>query len=322
LGTLLQEKMQFDVAAACFREALRLRPDYLPACTGLGYALRAQGRLAEAVAAYQRAVQIRPDSAEIYCDLALTQRILGHHREAAASYQQAVRIEPNDVQHRFLLSALDGVNAPRTAPRDYVVRLFDSYAESFQDTLVEKLGYHVPEKLYHAVRQVVGGPDKKYDALDLGCGTGLCGVHFRDISRRLTGVDLSPKMIEKARETNVYDELHVRDVIDALRAPDVSYDLIVAADVFIYVGDLAPVFDACRTVLRPGGLFVFSLEATDDGESFVLRPTARYAHSVGYIRRLSEANGLNEVRYEKIPIRKEAGSFVEGCLFVLRRVRE
>lgn len=317
LGTLLQEKTQYVPAAACFREALRLKPDYLPAYTSLGYVLRVLGRLDEAVTMYQRALQIRPDSAEIYCDLALALRMLGRKQEAVANYQLALHIDPNNVQARFLLSALDSANAPKIAPHAYVVKLFDSYADSFDGALVDKLEYHVPELLRGAVSAIAGDVKEKYDMVDLGCGTGLCGVHFRDMARRLTGVDLSPKMIEKARDRDVYDELRVCDVADALRVPDVSYDLIVAADVFVYVGDLAAVFNACRTALRPGGLFAFSLEAADENESFVLLPSARYAHSTGYIRRLSDINGLKEARIEKISIRKEAGSLIDGHLFVL-----
>jgi predicted TPR repeat methyltransferase len=319
LGALLQEKQSYVEAEASFREALRYQPDYLAAWTSLGYVLRLQGRFSDATAAYRRAIQIRPDSAEIYCELAQAQRMSGRRDEAAASYRQALRINPNDVQAGFLLSALDRENAPRTAPHEYVARLFDSYADSFDATLVDRLEYRVPERIHRAVLEVIGGVPGKYDILDLGCGTGLCGVRFRDIAHRLVGVDLSPKMIEKSRERGIYDELLVSDVIETLSAPGVSYDLIVAADVFIYVGDLSAVFDACKTALRPKGLFAFSLEATEESEPFVLLPSARYAHSTGYIRGLSEVNGLKELRCEQIPIRREADAYINGHLFVLTR---
>ena len=157
------------------------------------------------------------------------------------------------------------------------------------------------------------------DIIDRGCGTGLCGLQFRDLARTLTGVDLSPKMLEKARERNVYDNLIVADLATVLRAPGASYDLIIAADVFIYIGDLAPVFDACRAALRTGGLFAFSLEAGEEDVPYILRTSGRYAHATGYIRMLAETAGLKVISHDHVIIRKEITDPIPGYIFVLGR---
>ena len=155
--------------------------------------------------------------------------------------------------------------------------------------------------------------------LDLGCGTGLCGMPFRDIVKRLTGVDLSPRMIRKARERGIYDELLLGDLLTPLQGRDARYDLIVAADVFIYVGDLSAIFAACKIALRPGGLFAFSTEHEADAPSYVLRTSGRYAHPTEYIRTQAHEVGLTEFSIEQAIIRQEEGNPVAGQIFVFQQ---
>jgi predicted TPR repeat methyltransferase len=306
-----------EAAVACLRQVVRLEPDLPEAHFNLGNMLKVLEQPQEAIASFRRATELRPDFAEAHVRLGMLWHSLKRFAEAEASYREAVRCNPGDEQARFLLSTLDGTGASKSAPREYVARLFDSYADSFDEALVAKLEYKTPEHLNKAVRNVIGPGRAALDVLDLGCGTGLCGPLFRDIARTLVGVDLSEKMLAKARERRVYDDLRVADVTMALRDSAAACDLVLAADVFVYVGDLAPVFDACRAALRPGGLFAFSLEAIEDSESFVLRPTARYAHSAAYIRRLAEANGMREAHFEEVALRKDAGEYIRGYMFVL-----
>ena len=155
------------------------------------------------------------------------------------------------------------------------------------------------------------------DVLDLGCGTGLCGPLLRPMARTLAGVDLSPAMIEKAKARRAYDRRWAADLLEALRAADAGYDLLVAADVLIYFGDLTPVFEPAVAALRPGGLFAFSVEA-GEGERFQFRPaTRRYAHAEPYLRRLAGIFGLRVIRLDPITVRTEAGKSVPGDLVVL-----
>jgi predicted TPR repeat methyltransferase len=93
---------------------------------------------------------------------------------------------------------------------------------------------------------------------------------------------------------------------------------VAAADVLIYLGDLAPVFAGARHALRAGGLFGFSVEASD-AEDFVLRPTLRYAHSVAYLRELAASHQFVFEFIEPRIIRKEKGSDVDGFHAILRR---
>ncbi|NIV29929.1 MAG: methyltransferase domain-containing protein, partial [Anaerolineae bacterium] len=218
---------------------------------------------------------------------------------------------------RHLLAALEG-KASSEVPSDYVRKLFDGYAGDFEHHLVGKLEYQTPQKLHDLLEELIRDRQADMDVIDLGCGTGLCGPLFRKHAGFLKGVDLSPGMLAKAGERDIYDELVEGDLTVGLGTAGDVYDLVIAADVFVYVGELGQVFEATARALRPGGLFAFSLEAEESGEDFVLRPTGRYAHSLGYARRLAEAAGLQEIRLEKSVLRKDKGQQpIEGYLVVL-----
>jgi len=205
--------------------------------------------------------------------------------------------------------------APSAPPREYVARLFDSYAGYFDEHLVGGLNYQAPQLLHEAV--TAAAPAQPMDILDLGCGTGLCGMLFRPMARRLIGVDLSPGMLEKSRQRGVYDELIEDDAASALRNRPRSADLILAADVFIYVGALDNVFAAAAQALRPGGLLAFTIESLDSGD-YVLRRTRRYAQSIAYVRRLAQGCRFTEVSMRPVVLRKDLGQPVEGLAIVLR----
>jgi predicted TPR repeat methyltransferase len=160
-------------------------------------------------------------------------------------------------------------------------------------------------------------PDRPMDAMDLGCGTGLCGPLLRPMCATLRGVDLSAAMIEKARARGVYDELETGDLIARLNRGPHAFDLLTAADVLNYIGDLAPVLDAASRALRRGGLLVFSVEA-GAGERFQLqRHIHRYAHSEPYLRRVAQIFGFEVKSLEPITSRLEAEKPVAGFLVVL-----
>ena len=159
------------------------------------------------------------------------------------------------------------------------------------------------------------------DILDLGCGTGQCGLALADIKRRLVGVDLSPKMLALAQAHGVYDELHAGEVNAWLSSSrDSSFDVIVASDVFIYIGALEDVFRDVARVLRPHGVFAFSIEE-HDGAPHSLRSSGRYAHSHAYIIELART-GFAAISAKPCVIRTEGGAPIPGGLYVLAQALE
>jgi predicted TPR repeat methyltransferase len=156
--------------------------------------------------------------------------------------------------------------------------------------------------------------------LDLGCGTGLAGAAFAPLADRLVGVDLSPAMVAQAESKQLYDRLVTGELAAFLKKEldkGESYDLVVAADVFVYVADLAPVLAAAAKVLAPSGVLAFTVETHPDG-SVKLLQTLRYAHSEPYIRHaLSEAR-LTAASLAKAAVRSEKGVPVDSLVVIAR----
>ncbi len=351
LGTLAGQTGRFDEALALLNRALAQRPDNASALNNLGNTLGSLGRHREAVQAFERALAVRPDDAKALRNRGTSLRSLEMPVEALASFDAALALQPDYAEaligraeslltlHRkaqaiqafrqalvlgkdveqihYVLASLGAEPMPSTAPPAYVEALFDSYAQSFDKDLVESLGYRTPEELVAELQ--AAQPPADAHVIDLGCGTGLCGPLLRPLARRLVGVDLSGLMLDKARQTTVYDELIQGDLVATLAALPEPAGVAFAADVFIYLGDLAGVFAAATAALQPGGLLAFSVESCDDASDFLLGPTRRYAHSQAYLRRMADSHGLRVESTRPCVIRQERGQDVAGLLTVLRR---
>ncbi len=204
------------------------------------------------------------------------------------------------------------------APGHYVETLFDDYAEQFDAHLVGTLGYRAHDTLVKHLAALGRGPFRS--TLDLGCGTGLCAPLLKPMTQRLEGVDLSSLMLDKAQALGLYDRLVHADIVDHLQGTDERYDLVTAADVFIYVGDLEPVFAALGRTLEANGLFCFSAEcAADEAVDFELLPSLRYAHSERYLRALAERHGFDLLQLIRAPIREDQREPIHGMYVYLAR---
>ena len=210
---------------------------------------------------------------------------------------------------------------PSSAPRHYVEALFDDYAEQFDEHLVGQLGYQAHRVLVEqllALPQASGGGFAS--ALDLGCGTGLCGPLLQGHVKRLTGIDLSAQMLARARATGAYQELAQADIQDYLgAATGPHHDLVLSADVFIYVGALEAVFGGVNRVLQPGGIFCFSVEKAEDAVGVKLTRGLRYAHARHYLLDLAGQHGLDLVKVVEHPIRQDQGINIDGLFVYLSK---
>lgn len=96
------------------------------------------------------------------------------------------------------------------------------------------------------------------DLLDCGCGTApmLTLLHEKYPEKHYTGIDLTPKMIEIAREKNMKDvELVVGDCEHLPFAED-SFDTVICCESFHHYPNPQDFFDSVYRVLRPGGRFI------------------------------------------------------------------
>ena len=262
----------------------------------------------------EQALELAPKWAPAWFALGEAREKLSDAAGAAAAFRATLAADGVDVLGAEARLALLGeARHPDALPAAYVARLFDDYAPRFDAHLREGLGYRAPELVVAALDRL--RPGRRFaSCLDLGCGTGLAGAAARGRVDRLEGVDLSAAMIAKARETRAYDVLHVGEVVAHLMSgPVAAFDLIVAADVLVYFGDLAPVFEGAARALAPGGAFVFTVE-TSEVAGYRLGPGIRFAHSRAYLVDLAARVGLDPLDLVDERIRKEAGRDVWGAI--------
>ena len=328
MGSTLNDLGRLDEAEASYRRALQIKPDFAEAHFDLGNILGGLGRLGEAEASYRLVLEIKPDIADVYGNLGGVLMGQGKQNEALACFQQQIKLTPWNGTIMHLIASLTGNNTER-APIQYVENLFDDYADKFDTLLQKKLKYEIPEKLVALVTQHLMPPTEKWNVLDVGCGTGLVGSAIAPFTRQLVGVDLSAKMLEKAHVRNLYQRLERLDLLTMMRGEKASiYDVIIAADVFIYIGKLDEIIGEIKRLLRPGGVLAFSIEALaalandesiqGDQREYQLEKTGRYTQSVSYITRLASANGFMPQAIVETQIRMERGKPIKGYLVLWR----
>jgi len=276
-----------------------------------------RGDAAAAADILVQVLETAPGFATAWFALASIREAMGDRDGAIAAFSAARDADREDYHGARLHLARLGVGeATPSMTGVYVRRLFDQHAPDFDTALVERLEYCGPELLLQAVRTIKGTRLRLGSVLDLGCGTGLGGAAFRPFCDWLVGVDISPGMIEQARAKGLYDRLVVSDLLEFLTAEaGASHHLVLAADVFVYCSDLAPIAIAVAKVLAPGGLFAFTVE-THDEPGVRLQGTLRYAHSEPHVREAIAAAGLELRQLTAASTRNEKGAPVSGLLVV------
>jgi predicted TPR repeat methyltransferase len=317
LGNQREDEGRDAEAVACFERAVAADPRHAKAWNNLGAASQRLGRAEQAERAYREALRHDPALLQPNLNLGRLHESRGEFEQAAECYRTALVHHPGNAMLAHLLAAASG-QATSRAPRGYVEALFDEQAARFDAHLVGELDYRIPAVLAGLVRpQFTARVGAR--AMDLGCGTGLVGAALGEVEAELTGVDLSSGMLREAAKRGVYVSLLQLDVLEALRqAQPGSQAAILAADVFIYVGDLGEVFSAVWTALEPGGVFAFSVEGIPAG-SYRLQPSGRYAHNLAYLRSLARDTGLVIEHEAPARIRLQGTGHATGHVLLMRK---
>lgn len=280
---------QWPQAAAALRQALTLGAGTADAWLALGQCEERNGDEAAALRAFERVLALDATHAAAWSARGGLLHQAHRHAEAAQCFERALALGADEALHRFYLASVRGDTTPAQPPRSYVEKLFDQYAGYFEKHLVEVLQYRGHEIL---LQPLLGAGAHYAQVLDLGCGTGLCARLVQPYADTIDGVDLSQAMVEQARATGLYRSVAHEDLLPFLQASEAPCDLVIAADVFIYVGALEAVFAAVRRRLRTGGCFAFSVERHTGPEELRLLPSMRYAHAPAYVARLARTHGF------------------------------
>ena len=284
-----------------------------------GEALRAAGDLPAAIAEFQRAATLDSNSE-------IAQYALGSAWLEVGEAERAIDIlsklcdlkSPFSERAATKIAEGEAMRGLKRSPPPYVRHLFDQFSPDYDQHMLEELSYSAHRILRDLADMVIAPKPRTLNVIDLGCGTGLAGACFKDLARRLDGVDLSPKMIAAARLRGIYDALTIADVeaLSVRKRP--SYDLVVAADTLVYLGDLGPVFRAVATWLKRGGFFLFTVEAKAEA-GYELSPKRRYRHSESYLREEAAYAGLDVIGLLACSPRVEANVPVAGFAAALQR---
>lgn len=349
VAMLYYEMDAFKKAAAMYGKALKLEPDDLDLHFNYFLCLKKCGRLEDAITGFSElAGKLVSDPEPLYnlanCyretghfklaaesyektlaldgthfsalkNLAYVYHRLGNYEKAARLYERILEKDPENSQARHMLFSITGKEIP-SLPDQYVAEIFDEYSDKFEKHLLEDLQYSVPDKLKSAFESLDYPVNHFSRCLDLGCGTGLAGTVFADLCDTLTGIDISAKMVEKAKIKNIYDQLEVAEITEYLQRKHNLFDLIIAADVMTYMGDLRPVMKGVSGLSTEYALFCFSIENSDK-PGYHLGKTGRFLHAPEYILETATECGWKPIKWISTVLRKEGDSWVDGTLFFL-----
>jgi predicted TPR repeat methyltransferase len=317
LGRALVAAGKAGEAVEALREADLLSPNTPEVVLAFGEALAAAGALPGAIGEFQRAARLMPEDGRPQWQIAQLWLAAGEPGKAESSARAASALGAvGDEALDALMATAERMRSASRADAGYVRHLFDQFAADYDTRMRGRLGYAAPGIL-RDIASLLIDPAAKHDVLDLGCGTGLSGAAFKPVAGTLVGVDLSPKMLAQARTLAIYDTLLEGDVEMPPQGAEGPFDLVVAADVLVYLGDLSKLFAAVRLRLKPDGLWLFTTEKSES-QDFGLGEKRRYRHSEAYLRALAETHGFDVASLVECVTRYEAGVAVPSWAAAFR----
>lgn len=325
LGAAFLASGQPNAALPHYLLALRTGADDPDLYYNIGVLYLGQDRFADAEHYFTHTLKLAPKHSDAMLNLGALYLKQHDSRKAAQAYRAALNLEPTSTEIQYILSAIDPAYARENpsafsaAPDPYIRNLFNEYAPHFEQHLLSVLQYTAHQQLHQVTEAVLNeDPRATYRILDLGCGTGLCGPLFKPMASTLVGVDLSEKMIEQAAQKGVYDQCVVCELYQALNDfPD--QELLIAADVLPYLGDLTTLLQSAYAALRPGGYFAFTLEKQSNrNPDYTLQTNARYAHSLAYLERLCQPHWQLS-HHSQAVTRSQQGQPVLSYIIVLKK---
>lgn len=317
LATCYMELGLLKEALSHYFQQLEVDPD-ADTYYNIGVILMAQEHHHDSMTYFAEAARLDPANIDTLLNMGAIALKMGKPRLAVDYYEQCVALDPNNQEYQHILCALKQTPGQATKPAIYVKNLFDHYAPFYDQHLTTHLKYSVPDTIACYLEDFFDESDKKnLKIIDLGCGTGLLGETVRDWKKQMIGIDLSPEMIQVAEQKNCYEELVVGDIAERI-LPYKHADLVLAADVFTYVGDLSLITQRVKNTLNDGGYFIFTVEKGLI-EPFQLQQTIRYTHHRKYLDKLSTDHDFPIITIDNIALRRQKGKPVDGYVVVMQK---
>ena len=320
LGNMYFHQERGQEAEQAYRRATQLGGAAAPAWYNLALIYLRRKEFEQALTALREAIRASRGFVDALQTLAFLYYRLGLADKAQDVYEQWAAEAPDDPTPRHMLAATSGHDIPDRAADGYIVKTFNRFAASF-DSKLELLDYRAPQLVAGSLINHPLYQSGRATVLDAGCGTGWCGPLLKSTAGHLVGVDLSPKMLDRARERGVYDQLHMGELTAFMRSSPQAFDIIVAADVLCYFGKLDEALQAAHDAFRPGGALCFSVEALLEpasGEDFRLQTHGRYSHARSYLERDLAAAGFAVPQIESAVLRTEFDQPVHGFVVFAR----
>lgn len=308
---------KMNEAVVSFQTAIRLGDKSIETCYNLALCHQDLHNYSESERLYETILEQSPDHESSLNNYAYLCHKNGYIRKAKTLYTRLLHLNPDHKAAKHMLNSLSG-NVTETAPLEYVEEVFDNYAEHFEQSLLEELQYKTPKGLWYRFCKIFSPHTSYRHCLDMGCGTGLAGEQFAACCREITGIDISKEMLEIAEKKEIYSRLVKDDLLHFLQTADHCYDLIIAADVFTYMGNLEKLFHHCFDKTEEDGVFLFSIEESDS-KTFELKQTGRFGHSTEYIEKLCSNTGWNILDCHLSKLRKDKDEWIRGHLYILQK---
>ncbi|MBI3479553.1 MAG: tetratricopeptide repeat protein [Nitrosomonadales bacterium] len=320
LGNIYKNQDMPAEAEACYRRALLLRPDFVEVYCNLGGVLRSQKKFSEAIENYRKALDLSPAFKQAFEGLGICHAELGERDQAVASFNRYLELDPGDNSEvKLRLAQLKAGDIPQIYPAAVMLSTYEKKAQNW-DADIQRPGMEFlgPRHVREMLAELQLPQARQLDVLDIGCGTGICGEYLRGYAKHLEGVDLSPHMLAQAKKKGYYNKLECVDAVGYMQDCKRSFDLIVASGVLILFGDLSPVFQAATRLLKPGGMFVFTLYRSES-EAVMVRYNLHFAHSAAYVQEAAESAGLQVVLLEQEVHEYDQGAAQPGWVAALRK---
>lgn len=286
--------------------------------------LHARGDSLAAIDILEQTKELVPEWPVLYFRLGEIYMHLGRNQDAVDVFTDYLRHDSTDKMGAIIKLNLLGVAAmPQSMPADYVEALFDDYADRFDTALVKNLSYRVPWLLADLMEEIKPyHPEAAEQILDMGCGTGLSGEAFAKRATWIEGVDMSSHMLLEAEHKKIYNTTVHAEASAFLSACEKTYDIIVAADVLVYIGALEELFKNVERCLAENGYFVFSTQKMPENTGeihYLLGHDHRYAHHLGYIQHCAVQAGLDMISNQEAFLRHDGVNDIYGHITVLKK---